>query len=365
MIRSVSLSCVYILLFLFSSSEALAQTTTNTNSFSQFKRVGTISGFLNLFKFEEGRVRSLFLTDSTLVVWNGDGVENYFFSQYSLKKNALIRKIVKSGRHRGEGLQILSAGMLDDRTIWYYDLGLKKAVVLELSDIKNTRDNILITEYALPGKIYYSAQLLGKSRFLGSGSVDTGYVRVSSMLQEIKLETNKQIREYGKMPESPSNTPFNSWRNANEGFLYTNPSRNKAVLAKHYTDEIEIFDLLNRKTIKVKGPENLTLEFNSFSLPKLDVAAPNEKTKVAFVTGTTTEKYIYLLYMGVFSTANRGYKVNASKCIYVYDWSGTPVMKINLDRDIMGFTVSKNDKVIFAFDPDSKNIVKANLPTIQ
>lgn len=371
MIRPVLFLYICAFYFLFTCNELIAQTAQNNIGFSRFKQEATVGSFSNLFKFEDGRVNNFFLSDTSLFVWNGDGVENYFFSQYSLKNNLLVRKLVKAGRHKGEALQMLSAGMLGNQTIWYYDLGLKKAVLVELPNNKGARDSLVITEYSLPGKYYYSAQLINRSTLLGSGSVDTGYAYVGSILQEIQLATNKQTREYGTMPDAPVNTPFNSWRNANQGFLNLNPSRNKAVLAKHYTDEIEIFDLKTRKSNKIKGPDNLTLEFNSVRIPNMDVSGPNEKTMTGFVSaGATTEKYIYLLYLGIPNTENRyntrGYnKINASNCIFVYDWIGRPVTKLKLDRAIMGFTVSKNNKVIYAYDPDSKYVIKANLPDIK
>ncbi len=356
--------------FSFTGNDLIAQTTKSNIVFKRFNLEAKVGNFSNLFKYEDGRVLSLFIADTNLFVWNGDGVNNYFFTQYSLKNNLPVRKFVKAGRHRGEGLQVFSAGMISDQTIWYYDLGLKKAVLIELPRNKGAKDSLKITEYPLPGKYYYSAQLLDRSRLLGSGSVDTGYARVGSVLQEIKLAINKQTGEYGTMPDAPANTPFNSWRDANQGFLYINPSRTKVVLAKHYTDEIEIFDLVTRKSIRVKGPENLTLEFNSIRIPHMDVSSPNDKTMAAFVTGTTTGKYIYLLYMGILSTENRVTKralnkINASNCIVVYDWSGKPVAKLKLDRDVIGFTVSKDNKIIYAYDADSKYVVKANLPIIK
>lgn len=357
--------------FLFACNELIAQTAQNNIVFSRFRQEATVTNFSNLFKFEDGRVNDLFVSDTNLFVWNGDGVENYFFSQYSLKNNLLVRKFVKAGGHKGEGLQVFSAGMLGDHLIWYYDIGLRKAVLIELPRKNAAKDTIAVYEYHLPGKYYYSCQLINRSTLLGSGSVDTGYAYIGSVLQEVKLGTNKQTREYGTMPGAPTNTPFNSWRDANQGFLNLNPSRNKAVLAKHHIDEIEIFDLKTGKSRRIKGPDNLKLEFNSVRIPNLDISGPNEKTMTAFVSaGATTEKYIYLLYLGIPSTENRyntrGYnKINASNCILVYDWSGRPMTKLKLDRTIMGFTVSKNNKVIYAYDPDSKYVIKANLPDIK
>jgi hypothetical protein len=352
-------------MLLFAKNTLVAQQPKSSTSFTKFKQEIVIGNFSDLFKFDGGRVRSFFVTDTSLFVWNGDGVDNYFFSQYSLRNNSLVRKFVQGGRLRGQGLSILSAGMFGNQTIWYYDLALKKAVLIDLPRNNGANDSLAITEFMLPGKYYYSAQLLNRSTLLGSGSVDTGYTKIPSILQQIILATNHQTKTFGTMPDAPANTPFNSWRDANQGFLYLNPSHNKAVLAKHYTDEIEIFDLRSMKSIIVKGPENLMLEFRSVRLPNMDISGLNERTKVAFTIGVTTDKYIYLQYIGLLSTKNRGDKVNASNKIYVYDWAGIPVAKLILERDVIGFTVSKNNKVIYGFDPDSKNVIKAILPVIK
>lgn len=370
MTRPVLQLYIVAIYLLIRCNDLIAQIAPKSAIFTRFKREATVGNFSNLFKFEDGRVRGFFLGNTNLVIWNGDGVDNYFFSQYSLKNNRPIRKFVKAGQHRGEGLGVFSAGMIGAQTLWYYDIILRKAAFIEFSRNKGVKDSIAITEYPLPGKYYYSTQLLDKSTLLCSGSVDTGYSHIGSILQKIKLLTNKQTSEYGTMPDAPPNTPFNSWRDANQGFLYINPSRNKAVLAKHYTDEIEIFDLKTRGSILVKGPDNFTLQFNRIRIPRMDVSSPNDKTMTTFApSGATTEKYIYLLYMGIHSSENtykRGYnKINASNYIFVYDWNGTPIIKLNLDRDIMGFTVSENNKIIYAYDPDSRFVIKADLPALQ
>lgn len=332
--------------------------------FTRFKKEVSLVRFTNLFKYEGGRVRSFLILDTSLIIWNGDGVENYFFSEYSFNTNSLVRNFVKGGRAKGEALNMLSAGILDNRTLWFYDMMLKKVAFVELTTKNNDQNSLKVSEFLMPGKMYYSAQMLSKNRFLGSGSVDTGDVYISSVLQEIDINTKKEIHQYGVMPKAPAKIPFNSWRDANQGFLYLDPSFTKAVLAKHYTDEVEFFNLRKKKSFKIKGPENIKLEFNAVSIPKLNVSSPNDKTQIGYVVGYPTNKYIYLMYLGIPATQNRGYKVNASTKIHVFDWNGNPVARINFSRNIMGFAVSKDNKNIYGFDPDTKFVIKASLPSL-
>src|SRR5690606_2836991 len=83
-----------------------------------------------------------------------------------------------------------------------------------------------------------------------------------------------------------------------------------------------------------------------------------EKTRFAFVTGSVTNKYIYLLYSG---KLNLVVNPNFGRIIYVYDWDGNPIKEIVLDRDIMSLTVSEDDKTLYAYDPNTGFIMESNI----
>lgn len=84
----------------------------------------------------------------------------------------------------------------------------------------------------------------------------------------------------------------------------------------------------------------------------------NEKSRFAFINGSATQHYIYLLYSGLHENEDHP---NDAKFIFVYDWDGKPVMKFTLDRFITSFTVSATDDVMYAFDESAKAVVKTKI----
>ncbi|MBW6481034.1 MAG: TolB-like 6-bladed beta-propeller domain-containing protein, partial [Bacteroidales bacterium] len=48
-------------------------------------------------------------------------------------------------------------------------------------------------------------------------------------------------------------------------------------------------------------------------------------------------------------------------CIYVYDWNGNPIRKLNFDRQIEGIAVSKDDKTLYAYDVNSGFLIKSDI----
>lgn len=80
-----------------------------------------------------------------------------------------------------------------------------------------------------------------------------------------------------------------------------------------------------------------------------------DETRYAFVNGAVTDKYIYLLYSG---KLNSGIHPEYGKYIYQYDWSGDPIKKWVLDREILSLGLSHDDKTLYAYDPNNGNILQ-------
>jgi hypothetical protein len=98
--------------------------------------------------------------------------------------------------------------------------------------------------------------------------------------------------------------------------------------------------------------------FTSFYRQGRDEIITNEKTKWAFINGFVTNRYIYLLYSGGFNVESN---LDQSNVLHVFDWNGNPIKKIRLTQKISAFTISSNDSVIYAFNPNSHYFLKGIL----
>jgi hypothetical protein len=320
--------------------------------FSQFpKEVNLI--FNNSFRYDKDFVNSIILTDSTILVKNSNGVKDYFFYEYSLKKNNFIGKYFKGGRKWGEALGPVSVGIYKNN-LWMYDVTLSKVLISNLSSYGKTVDSSNVSEYPI-SDLFYSVQLLDSLRLLTSGSFSH-----KSKLQIFDLITRDSLNRYGIYDNVNKSVAFNSWKMAYQSFLFLKCTGDQAVLACRLTDQIEIFDFKTNKTKIIKGPENYAPEFTPIKSNGFDMITRNEKSRFAFVNGMTTKKYIYLLYSG---NIHSSHYMDNGKYIYVYDWKGNPISKLNLDRYVSSFAVTQNDSIIYAYDIKTKFIVKTKILT--
>ncbi|MBA7556081.1 hypothetical protein ES705_48779 [subsurface metagenome] len=125
-----------------------------------------------------------------------------------------------------------------------------------------------------------------------------------------------------------------------------------------YTDVIEIFDVKKKTCKTIKGPEGFDVEFDVRNFPGYYFMGKNEKTRKAFVSGTVSDNYIYILYSGCLrDEENWSY----GQSIYIYDWEGNPVKKIILDRSVYTIGVSEDDSRLYSYDLQTGFLIYANI----
>jgi hypothetical protein len=205
-----------------------------------------------------------------------------------------------------------------------------------------------IQEYPIE-KFFFSVDYLGNNEILTTGDDSTNY-----KISIYNLINKNIVKEFGVYDNIPNNIPFNSWRLGNEGFVFHNKISKKAIIALRYSDKIDFFSNLDGINYTLFGPERFEPEFKiTKGYKDSDIIQRNEKTRFAYLSGVTTDKYIYLLYSGnQHESKNKDY----GKTIFVFDWDGKPILRINLPVYVSGFTVSKTDEQIFVSEPINKTI---------
>lgn len=310
--------------------------------FSVFPKEESIR-FEDYLPFKKGQARKLFLSDSSLYIWANGSEEGYFFYVYDMKSKTQLGKYFTPGNGHGQLFSPFSGGVRKGM-MWLYDLNLDKIVTVSPS-----KETDRLEEYRIP-QFYYSLQLADSSLLWGAGADHSRY-----KLQQIDMLTGKETKELGTFGHIPANIPFYSWKNAYESFLFIKPSGGKAALAARLTDLVEIFDLANGKSRQIHGPEHFPPAFRPIQSYGKDLAERISQTRFAFVNGAVTEQYIYLLYSG---NHHESRYLDQGMYIFVYDWQGNPIKRLTCDRYIKSFTVSDDDKTIYAFDISRKSVVK-------
>jgi hypothetical protein len=316
--------------------------------------------FENFIKHSQPYARCVFLTDTSILLTNEKKLTgDYFFYEYSLQTKNLTGKYIKGGTKKGMTIGPLSFGLYKKKKLFVRDISLKKVIIASLAD-KYSFDSIATEDYASP-QFAYSVQLMDSDRILksGIGIIKSGTENdIRETLQITGLKNDTPVRLLGKLPPTPDNIPLSSWKHANLGYLFLNPDENKAAFACKYSDMLQIVDIKTGRGINIKGPENFDPEFIPIKAGNNYLSQTTEKTIYAFTNGAVTGRYIYLLYNG---NKEDDEHHTDGKYIYVYDWNGSPVKKIQLDRYITGFAITDDDSVIYAFDEAGQCIVRSKL----
>lgn len=290
-------------------------------------------------------VSKIHLTDSTILFKNHEGVNDFFYYEYHLSSNKLIQQYIKGGRGKGEAFGSLSSGIHKDK-LWMADVTSRKIIFTRLGDSSTE-------EYKLP-HFYYNIQPISGLKVIGNGAFHSNY-----KIQQIDLITGTEDMEFGEYSNVPAGIPVAAWKRAHESLLYLSPDEQYAVAACLLSDQIEIFDLKNRTSKLISGPENFKAEFEAYkNQGGEDVIQYTDKTRLAFLDASVTDKYIYLLYSG---KKNKEHQSFYGAFVYVFDWNGNPVKKLVLDKNVLSIGVSQDDKVLYSFDETSQYVLYCSL----
>lgn len=343
---------IIILIYLSNSNCKDVNSTSNISS----SRVGEnkkikMKDFLN---YQHSFARGIFLTDTSIILTNNkDFANDYFFYEFSLSTKNQIGKYVQYGRKENEILSPLSYGLSKNGSLFVTDITLNKVLSFIKKYIPKTNNEKTYLSENILNDVGYSMQLIDSNT-----AIFTGIEESKHKVQIINIKTKEILKSWGNYPDAPNNEPFSAWKQANEGFIFIKPDGKKAVIGYRFTNKAEIFDLEKQTNILVTNKDNFEPAFVPIRVSDGYLMQRTEQTQFAFVNGYCTENFFYLLYSGEqHETENK----NQGKYIYKYNWNGELIDTITLGKYITGFAISKDDKIIYAFEPESKKIVFSQL----
>lgn len=318
----------------------------NIKTFSQFPKEYKIE-FKKLVEFKLGNPRQTITIDSTIILGNYARGQKYYLQNYSLSKGEFSNPYIRKGRAKNEILGLATMGF-SDNYLWLNDFTGKKMMLIDKDKVIDGNINNLV-------KTSFSTNRNFRSILIDSLQIiTTGNKKSKFKVQIIDLTTGNINEEFGELKFFSNELPLHIINQASYTQTLLKPTKDKLVLAYINTDIIEVFDLKTKRSISLQGPEKFDSEFKIYK----NVWFENEKTRVAFIGGTATNKYIYLLYSGKIFSNENAYKGNY---LFVYDWKLNPIKKINLNIEVSQICITNDDKTIYSFDESSKYIVNANI----
>lgn len=346
------MKCILLLIALGVSMGTFSQSPgSDTIIFSRFPAETNLQPE-TVFPLKNEYVRKIYVEDNTITTWSINKEQGYFFRPYNLQGQPLNNGYIRFGFGQYEASGAISGGC-HRGTYWLHDVASRKIILA--SPQKGSTDAVTLKEYDIP-EFYYSVSLLDSLQIIGTGRYDA-----PEKLHRIQLPAFNILTAYGTFTTPPDRTPVNTWRESFISFIFNHPDLPMAALACRFTDQVDFIDLKTGKSRVVKGPENYPAMFGSMHTMGKDVLERTEDTRFAFVNGTATKKYVYLLYSGNHEVDGAGNLNSTGKKVYVYDWQGKPVRVLHFPNFISCIAVNDNDSILYAFDTDREQIVRATL----
>ena len=320
-------------------------------TFSNFPKTDTLI-FTDLYDYKEGVPRKICEIDSNLIIFNYEKNSKFFIYNYSLINSTLSNGYLRKGKGPNEAIGAFSFGIIN-KTLWVNDVTLRKMLTANVNKILSYQ-NLSFNEYPI-NKFYHKIAFMDTLKFWAVGDLTS-----DSKINEIDLSTGQEIGSFGKFARIPEKISIDACKDAYLSDIFYRPSGGKLVLSYLHTDVIEIYDEKNHSCIAVQGPENFDVDFTVGEGRRGNhFMESTKKTKTAFLGGSVTDNYIYLVYSGHFY---RDTNSNLGKYIFVYDWTGKPIKKlVPSNRMISMITVSQDNKTIYSYDRNTGFLIWANI----
>lgn len=326
-----------------------AQAVKDELSFKKFPQQQNLT-FITKLSLPNSFIRTISFFNHHLILTDlGDNSD--VFLLYNINGNKIEKKFIKKGTKKNEAIAPLSSGIINETTLWLHDISLNKIVQYNINNL--TADTLPYT-YNKLNTPYYSMQLLGNNTAMGYSAFN----KQTAKLSKVDLANGATTHLFGAFENKPQNFSEGSWKHLHEGFLFSHPQHQKLVFACKLLDKFYIINLQNDSSFAVVGPHGIKPNVTPVNTNGNEIAMTSEKTKLAYVNGYCTDKYIYLIYTDGYDmqpNSDRG------KNIYVFNWQGKPIKSFTLDRAVSALAVINNNTALYAFDADKQELLFANI----
>ena len=305
--------------------------------------------FTRLMDFNEGTPFKIYEADSGLYVFDRDGKNDKVFHFYSFKAKDFTASYIGKGSGPYETFSPMSSG-IKNGVLWVLDFTMHKVIENDLKNLneKSNQKETKLVDY------FNTIQVLNENEILANGLETSPF-----KFQKVDRHTGEVIDEFGVFEKVPEIIPSEIKNKFFQATFAIKPDGEKLVSVYRWNDAIEIFDLNTLESILIWGSENINNEFalkkDEFGQMIFERRNGIQKCNIDVVA---TDDYIFSLFSGNYDSMMDS---QFTDTINVYLWDGTPVKKIKVNRKIERFSVSPDNKTLYAFDVNSGEILYIKL----
>jgi hypothetical protein len=302
-------------------------------------------------------------------VWSIDATNDYLvvrgrnFDETDIilidKKN---RKSYPFGR-KGEGPDELGSVaniIFDNGIIGIYDIAKNSIFNYNIDSIirYGTECNPEIVVKNINIRPFLELKKINSQTYVTSGSLG-----INSLSRLLILNQNGDIiTEGGTLPEKP-NADISDIVHiiAYQGKITTNEKINRIAVVTHYAGIMQVYEYIDSTVNLI----NENVLFNADYEEQQGNFAPTINTRWGYLSVDSDDKYIYALFSGI--VQDPALPFHSGDEIHVFDWSGTPVVRLKLDRRLKNICIDDNGNIYGYYDlsqKDDADIVSSNVKEI-
>ena len=296
--------------------------------------------------------RRISILDSLLIINDSQTAEEHIHI-FNLNDYRYITSAVSKGEGPGE-LTSVSSVFTEKGKLYLHDAQTQKLLAIDIN-------NILQNEYRYDSFSTRTHQKSSVLRLVKSRDMYIGDL-MPAFKNRIQVfdENLDEISSFGNFPPFEKKGSIDSMRFLIQvkGYLFQGnlesvPQNNLLLIAHHFTDIIEVFDIsTNENILNIIGPEQNYPP--KYELLNDGFGVPCKGCKYAYNTIRFYNNKIYALYSGIEEQES-----NAHECrtLFVFDLNGMPLKKITLNVSLTDFVLTEKDGHIkmYGLSPDSED----------
>jgi hypothetical protein len=300
-------------------------------------------------------------------VWSIDATNDYLVVRgRNLNATDIVlidkksRKSYPFGR-KGQGpdeLGNVANIIFDSGVIGIYDIAKSSIFNYNIDSIirYGTKCNPEIVVKNVKSRPFLELKKINSQTYVTSGSLD-----INSLSRLLILNQNGDIiTEGGTLPGKPTADISDIVHIiAYQGKITTNERTNRIAVVTHYAGIMQVYEYIDSTVNLI----NENVLFIADYKEQQGNFAPTVNTRWGYLSVDSDDKYIYALFSGVVQQPELPYYSGDE--IHVFDWNGTPVGRLKIDRRLKNICVDDNGNIYGYYDSSQKaDIVSSSVKEI-
>jgi len=146
-----------------------------------------------------------------------------------------------------------------------------------------------------------------------------------------------------KMFKPPTNDiPMNIHNQSYHGVLKKHPMEEKVVIVDRYSDLIEIYDIKNSSSLRIKTHGNYSPSYTIDNSGNSTRMLQSADMRFGYIDVSTTKKKIFTLFSGR-TRGNNEKKGNFSNTVFSFDWNGNYLSSFKIEGEALTIQALNDD----------------------